>query len=35
MLKGKVYNGIKNISAIVLAVIVITIPFIIGGGSAN
>jgi hypothetical protein len=35
MLKGKIYNGIKNISGIVITVIVIIIPFIIGGGSAN
>jgi hypothetical protein len=34
MLKGKLNNGIKNISVIVIAVIVIIIPFIIGGGSA-
>ena len=32
MLKGKLLNGIQNISAIVIAVIVIIIPLHFGGG---
>ncbi len=32
MLKGKLYNGFKNISAIIIVVIVIIIPLAIGGG---
>jgi hypothetical protein len=32
MLKGKLLNGIQNISVVVIAVIVIIIPFNFGGG---
>lgn len=32
MLKGKLLNGIQNISLVVIAVIVIIIPFNFGGG---
>jgi hypothetical protein len=32
MLKGKFYNDIQNISAIIIAAIVIIIPFAFGGG---
>lgn len=32
MLKGNLINGIQNISVIIIAVIVIIIPNIIGGG---
>jgi hypothetical protein len=34
MIKGKLNNDIQNISAIIIAVSVIIIPFIIGGGFA-
>jgi len=32
MLKGKLNNGVRNISVIIIAVIVIIIPFNIGDG---
>jgi hypothetical protein len=32
MLKGKFHNGIQNITAIVIAVSVIILPFTFGGG---
>ncbi len=33
MLQGKLNSGIQNIAAITIAVIVIIIPLIIGGGN--
>ncbi len=33
MLQGKLNNGIQNTAAIIIAVIVIILPFTIGGGT--